>query len=116
PLRRIGIGLFLTVPAFALPAWLQIRIGEGGTPHISWQLVAYFVITAAEVLVSITALEFSYTQAPKTIKSFIMGLYMLSVYLGNEVTVQVNHYVEHLRSQGSTLLDGANYYWFFTGA
>lgn len=116
PLRRIGIGLFLTVPAFALPAWFQIRIDAGDTPHISWQLVAYIIITAAEVLVSITALEFSYTQAPKTIKSFIMGLYLLSVYLGNEVTVQVNHYVEHLRSQNSTLLDGANYYWFFTGA
>ena len=38
------------------------RIDAGGTPHISWQIVAYVVITAAEVMVSITALEFSYTK------------------------------------------------------
>ena len=40
-------------------------------------------ITGAEVLVSITALEFSYTQAPNSMKSFIMGLFLLSVSLGN---------------------------------
>jgi len=116
PLRRIGIGLFLTVPAFALPAWYQMRIDAGGTPHISWQLLAYIVITAAEVMVSITALEFSYTQAPKTMKSFIMGLFMLSVALGNKFTVWVNEYIEAQKEAGATVLSGANYYWFFTFA
>ncbi len=116
PLRRIGIGLFLTAPAFALPAWFQMRIDAGESPHIWWQLLAYIVMTGAEVMVSITALEFSYTQAPKTMKSFIMGLYLLSVALGNKFTVWVNEYIQSQQEAGVTILDGANYYWFFTAA
>lgn len=114
PLRIIGIGLFTTVPAFALAGWFQVRIDAGETPHISWQLSAYIVMTAAEIMVSITALEFSYTQAPKTMKSFIMGLYLLSVALGNKFTVFVNEYIQSQQESGTTILDGANYYWFFT--
>lgn len=116
PLRRVGIGLFLTVPAFALPAWFQMRIDAGGTPNISWQLLAYVAITAAEVMVSITTLEFSYTQAPKTMKSFIMGLYLLSVALGNKFTVWVNEYIQSQKEAGVQVLEGASYYWFFTAA
>lgn len=113
-LRRVGIGLFLTVLAFALPAWFQMRIDAGESPHIIWQLIAYVVITAAEIMVSITTLEFSYTQAPQSMKSFIMGLYMLSVALGNKFTVWVNEYIQSQKEAGRTILEGASYYWFFT--
>ncbi len=116
PLRKIGIGLFTTIFAFAIPAWIEMRIEAGEQPHIVWQLVAYVVLTAAEVMVSITTLEFSYTQAPKKMKSFIMGLYMLSVAMGNQFTALVNEYIVHQKKQGVELLQGANYYWFFTAS
>lgn len=116
PLRKIGIGLFLTIPAFALPAWIESRIQTGYEPHIMWQILAYVIMTAAEVMVSITTLEFSYTQAPKKIKSFIMGLYFLSVAFGNLFTAQVNEYIAAQKKEGVTLLEGENYYWFFTAA
>ena len=116
PLRKIGMGLFLTIPAFALPAWIEARIQAGESPHISWQVLAYLIMTAAEVMVSITTLEFSYTQAPKKIKSFIMGLFLLSVAVGNLFTAQVNQYIKAQKDEGITLLTGANYYLFFTGA
>lgn len=112
PLRKVGMGLFVTILAFALPAWIQIWIDAGQTPHILWQVAAYLIMTAAEVLVSITALEFSYTQAPKKMKSLVMGLYLLSVSVGNQFVSQVNEYI---KSSGSELLQGASYYWFFTG-
>jgi POT family proton-dependent oligopeptide transporter len=49
------------------------------------------VLTAAEVLISITALEFSYKQAPLKVKSFIMAAtYLLAVSIGNAFTAQVN--------------------------
>ncbi len=115
PLRKIAIGLFLTVPAFALPGWIEMQIQAGATPHIIWQFFSYLLMTMAEVMVSITALEFSYTQAPKRMKSFIMGLYLLSVAVGNLFTAWVNEYIGAQKKQGVTLLDGANYYWFFTG-
>jgi POT family proton-dependent oligopeptide transporter len=116
PLRRIAIGLFVTAASFAIIAIAQQRIDAGQRPHIAWQLVAYVVITAAEVMVSITALEFSYTQAPKKMKSFIMGVYLLvAIALGNFFTARVNGYIEDQKALGSKVLEGANYFWFFTG-
>jgi proton-dependent oligopeptide transporter, POT family len=114
PLRKIGIGLLLTGPAFAIPALVQERIDVGGSPHILWQILAYALMTAAEVLVSITALEFSYTQAPKKMKSFIMGVFLLSITLGNVFTAQVNKYISDQQQLGRKILEGAAYYWFFT--
>jgi POT family proton-dependent oligopeptide transporter len=111
-LRKIAIGLFVTVAAFAIPTGLQINIDNGGTPHISWQLLAYVVLTSAEVMVSITCLEFSYTQAPKTMKSFVMAFFMLSVAAGNLFTSAVNFLIQN--EDGSSKLAGADYYWFFT--
>ena len=81
-------------------------------PSISWQLLAYVVITAAEVLVSITCLEFSYTQAPPKMKSFIMSLYLLSVSAGNVIIALVNRFTKD--ADGNSTLVGAEYYWFFT--
>ena len=48
------------------------------------------LLTAAEILVSITCLEFSYTQAPPSLKSWIMAAYLCSVSAGNAFTALVN--------------------------
>jgi POT family proton-dependent oligopeptide transporter len=113
PLRKVSIGFFVTALAFAIPALVQQRIDAGAHPSIGWQLLAYAVITAAEVMVSITCLEFSYTQAPRTMKSVVMSLYMLSVALGNLMASVVNEYID--AAKGTSWLEGQNYYWFFTG-
>ncbi len=112
PLRKIGIGMFLTVIAFAIPAIVQGWIDAGATPSIWWQVLAYLTLTAAEVMVSITVLEFSYTQAPRSMKSIVMACNMLSVSIGNLFTALVNNLIKN--SEGQTLLAGASYYWFFT--
>ncbi|PYJ06932.1 MAG: MFS transporter [Verrucomicrobia bacterium] len=82
PLRKIGMGLFTTVAAFLIVAWIQTRIDAGQTPHILWQILAFVVLTAAEVLVSVTHLEFAYTQAPRKMKSLVMCTYLGAVALG----------------------------------
>ncbi len=112
PLRKISIGMFVTVLAFTISALIQQAIDAGHAPSIIWQVLAYGVLTAAEVMVSITSLEFSYTQAPNSMKSVIMSLYLLSVAAGNEFTAVVNAVIE--RDDGTSLLPGAQYYWFFT--
>jgi len=56
-------------------------------------------------------LEFSYAQAPKRIKSFVMSLYLLAISLGNFFSGAVNHFIEN--EDGSSKLPGASYYWFF---
>ena len=84
----------------------------GYQPNIVWQLFGYVLMTAAEIMISITCLEFSYTQAPNKMKSIIMSLYMLSVAAGNAFTASVNGFIQN--DDGSSKLEGADYYWFFT--
>ena len=85
PLVRMAVGMFLAAAAFAYAGVLQTRIEAAGPGqvHVLWQTVQYLIMTTAEVLVSITSLEFAYTQAPRSMKSTIMGCYLLSVTAGN---------------------------------
>jgi solute carrier family 15 (oligopeptide transporter), member 1 len=50
---------------------------------IWWQVLAFFIITIAEILISITGLELAFTAAPKTMKSFVTSLWLLTVFAGN---------------------------------
>ena len=95
PLRKMGIGFFVAVPSFLIPAWIELQINAGHLPNIIWQLLAYVFLTAAEVFISITALEFSYTQAPKKMKSLILGFFLMSVSMGNLFTAGVNHFIQN---------------------
>ncbi|WP_203329001.1 POT family MFS transporter [Candidatus Laterigemmans baculatus] len=113
PLRKVSIGMFVTVLAFSVSALIETDIQNGGRPTIAWQVLAYVILTAAEVMISITCLEFSYTQAPNSIKSIVMSIYMLSVSLGNLITAGVNLFIQN--ADGTSKLPGASYYWFFTG-
>ena len=113
PLRKIGLGIFVSGVAFIVSAWIESQIAAGLTPNIGWQLPAYALLTAAEVMVSITALEFAYTQAPVHMKSVIMSVYLLSISAGNLITAGVNFFIQN--PDGSVKLQGADYYLFFTG-
>lgn len=93
-IRKISIGLFIMIGGFAIVALLQERIDAGEQPSIAWQFLAYGVLTASEVMVSITCLEFAYTQSPKTMKSVVMAVFLMSVSLGNVFTAVVNNYIQ----------------------
>jgi len=69
------------------------------------------LLTSAEILISITALEFAYTQAPKTMKSLIMSVYLLTVAAGNLLTAGVNKAIEN--PDVARLLEGPKYFLFF---
>jgi proton-dependent oligopeptide transporter, POT family len=112
PLRKIGIGMFLSVPAVLIIAWIESMIQSGQTPTIAWQLFAYCVLTAAEVMIYQTGMEFSYTQSPNNMKSMIMSFYLLSIALGNQVTAIVNRVIQN--ADGTTKLEGVSYHLFFT--
>ncbi len=94
PIRKIGLGLFVMVGGFAIVALLQEQIDAGNQPSIAWQFFAYGILTASEVMVSITCLEFAYTQSPKTMKSVVMAVFLASVSLGNVFTAVVNNYIQ----------------------
>ncbi len=113
PLRKFGMGLFVTAFAFLIIALIQMRIDAGETPNILWQVLAFVVLTAGEVMVSVTHLEFAYTQAPKRMKSLVMCTYLGAVALGNVFTSVVNFVIQN--PDGTVKLGGASYFFFFVG-
>lgn len=113
PLRKIALGMFLTVPSFLLSALIETWLTAGETVGVAWQFLAFSIITAAEVLVSITCLEFSYSQAPLRMKSVIMALFLLSVSVGNLFTTAVNFILQD--ADGNLTIGQAEYYLFFAG-
>jgi POT family proton-dependent oligopeptide transporter len=101
----------LTLATIYVSGWIEQQISAGFKPSIGWQVLSYLFITSAEILISITALEFSYTQAPPRLKSLVMSLDLMSVALGNFFTARVNAYIEKVGALAN--LDGAHYWWFF---
>ncbi len=97
PLRRMSGGM---VGA----ALIQIAIDQGGRPSVAWQFIPYLLITTAEIMISITGLEFAYTQAPRSMKSTIMSFFFLTIFAGNLLTA----YVSEINK-----FSGASFFWFF---
>jgi len=93
-IRKMSIGFFLTLASFALVMVAQQLIDRGQVPSIAWQLWAYLLLSAGEVMISITGLEFSYTQSPKSMKSVIMAVWLFSVSIGNLFTGMVNNVIQ----------------------
>lgn len=113
PLRRIGTGLALTALSFVIIALIQERVDAGGHPSVWWQIFAYVILSAAEVLVSITGLEYAYTQAPKSMKSTMTAIWLLTVAAGNLFVALINGNI----SKGGFFAQftGADFYWMFVG-
>jgi len=106
PLRRMTVGMALAAAATAVIALIQGAVDArgAGTVSIRWQLPAYVLLTMGEVMVSITGLEFAYSQAPRRMKSTIMGLWLLTVTLGNVLVSAI----------ALTPLPAARSFWLFT--
>ncbi len=93
PLRKIGLGMILMTVSFGLTTLIQTWIDAGQRPSVGWQIGAFGIITAAEIMVAIVGLEFAYTQSPKAMKSWVMSLFWLSVWGGNQFTAKLNHFI-----------------------
>ena len=81
-------------------------------PSINWQLLAYVILTLGEAMVSITGLEFSYTQAPNSMKSSVMALWLLTVASGELFVGLVNKWI--LRRVAHQKVSAYQYFTFFT--
>ncbi|XP_059472318.1 solute carrier family 15 member 1-like isoform X2 [Neocloeon triangulifer] len=64
-------------------AFVRRLVTPENSVNMLWLIPQYFVITAGEVMFSITGLEFAFTQAPLTMKSVIVAGWYLSVAFGN---------------------------------
>lgn len=109
--RKILAGFLLLIFSFAIIYMLQRDIDNGLRPAVTWQILAYFLQTAAEILVYLTGLEYAYAQAPASMKSTIMSLWLLTISLGNYLVSLIN---SNIGNKGAlSRLSGAGYYGFF---
>lgn len=112
PLRKMSIGFWVMGFAFSIVSVLQYYIDSGLSLSVVWQIIACFFLTAAEVMISVTCLEFSYTQAPRSMKSLVMGFFLLTVSLGNFLTSQVKFFL--LQEDGTSKMSAVQELWFWT--
>lgn len=66
-----------------------IVVTEPNSVHIMWLLPQYVIITAAEIMFSITGVEFSYSQAPVSMKSVLQACFLLTTAFGNLIIVLI---------------------------
>ncbi|CAJ0571954.1 unnamed protein product, partial [Mesorhabditis spiculigera] len=66
------------------------KLVRGNEVSILWMIPQCIVITIGEVLLSVTGLEFAYSQASPTMKSMLQALWQLTVFAGNVIDMLVS--------------------------
>uniref|UniRef100_A0A8B9R7A7 Solute carrier family 15 member 1 n=1 Tax=Astyanax mexicanus TaxID=7994 RepID=A0A8B9R7A7_ASTMX len=99
--RKFGFGgayTFLIPSTLLLTENVRIHCGNAivevedikpNTVHMALQIPQYFLITAGEVVFSVTGLEFSYSQAPSNMKAVLQAGWLFTVAVGNFIVLIV---------------------------
>jgi POT family proton-dependent oligopeptide transporter len=102
-LRRMSAGMVLGAMAFVGCGIIQSRMDQGATLSVAWQLLPYIVLEAGEVMLSATALEFAFSQAPERMKSIIMSFWLMTIAGGHFlVAVFTNLNSRFVHAQGAS--------------
>ncbi|KTW29526.1 uncharacterized protein T551_02142 [Pneumocystis jirovecii RU7] len=100
PITRITMGFFFGSVSMAYTAIIQAKIynsppcykypgkmqycdaitreGQPNNVHIAYQIPSFFFVGVSEIFASITGLEYAFTKAPASMKSFVMSLFLLT--------------------------------------
>ncbi len=103
-LRKMAWGMIVAAFSFAVVGLFQYALDGGTELSVLWQIIPFLIITVAEVMISITGLEFAYTQAPRSMKSTIMSMWLLTVFFGNMITAWIAKI---------NIFTGGNFFMFF---
>lgn len=75
-------------PCYELPfckASVVDGVQQGNHVHIAIQTPAYALIGISEIFANISGLEYAYTKAPPSMKSFIQAMYLLTTAFGSAI-------------------------------
>ncbi|CAD5211898.1 unnamed protein product [Bursaphelenchus xylophilus] len=78
----------------------------GNSVSLAWQIPQYFLITVGELLISITGLEFAYSQAPESMKNVLQAIWHTTVALGNMLDMLIS---------ATNVIENPAYAFFFYG-
>jgi POT family proton-dependent oligopeptide transporter len=65
-------------------------VAQGNNIHIATQTGAYMLIGISEIFASVTGLEYAYTKAPPSMKSFVQSMYLLTNAFGSAISEALN--------------------------
>jgi solute carrier family 15 oligopeptide transporter 1 len=76
-------------PATGLATNQLFTLSVPNSISILWLLPQYVAISVGEVMFSVTGLEFSYSQAPASLKSVVQAAWLLTTALGNAIIIPI---------------------------
>jgi POT family proton-dependent oligopeptide transporter len=113
PLRRMSCGMFLAAGSYLVVAALQRQIEAGAQLSVLWQTVPYVILTAAEVLVSTTGLEFAFREAAPEMKSLVMSFWLLTIAFGDLLVAAVTKLFANASNHAASV--STNRFLFYAG-
>jgi proton-dependent oligopeptide transporter, POT family len=101
PTDKMLIGFVLTLATPLILAIAGARADAVGRISAWWLVSAYFVITTAEVCISVVGLELAFTAAPESMKSIVTACWLLTMSCGDFLNALITPYYERSVSVGS---------------
>ncbi|KIH68941.1 hypothetical protein ANCDUO_00715 [Ancylostoma duodenale] len=65
------------------------QVVQSNSVSILWQIPQIVIITAAEILFSITGYEFAYSQSAPSMKALVQALWLLTTAIGDSIIVLI---------------------------
>ena len=88
PTDKMMIGFIVTAGTMGLMCAAGF-LARTGRVSIWWEIMAYILITIAEICISVVGLELAFAAAPKALKSFVTGCWWVTVFAGNILNAQI---------------------------
>lgn len=88
--RKMLLGFFIVIACMGTMA-ISAFLSETSKVSVWWMCIATFVITMAELCISVVGMEFAFKQAVPGTKSFVTGVFWLTVFGGNIAAGYFDH-------------------------
>ncbi len=92
---KMLVGFLLTAGTAAIMMIAAVAASHGARVSVWWQILAFALLTYAELCVSMVGLEFAYEQAMPGTKSFVTAVFFLTIFVGDSLGAMVVDYYEH---------------------